>query len=396
MFQIQALAKQIFGARYEALHRSLAACALAFLAVRAADPRLTIAPTILCLTSGCFSGGVMWQLLQGRHTRENLRGLLALPSAPRRLVACYLAVLSTHTLLTKMLPVWALFAAAARWEAADLAAALFCAAAACAVAGASYWLCRRGHPAAAALWCAAFLACLLLCSRTALLHLAVSCGILTRADAYDFYPVTVARRTHQYRSNGSVCAYLLRYLWANRNYLANTAGLCAFACLLPLLFGGWRGMMFGTGLALLCLNTPLCTLLSANPDLLQAVRTLPGQAGRFGVRYVLFLFLVNTGIDSLYLISWQVIDGGIGQGEILTALIFALQSALWAVLLEWYCPLRSWKTESDLWHHPRKYLVPLAMLLVAALINAVPAALALWCVFLVAECGLLLAALRLR
>ena len=91
MFQIQALAKQIFGARYEALHRSLAVCALAFLAVRAADPRLTIAPTILCLTSGCFSGGVMWQLLQGRHTRENLRGLLALPSAPRRLVACYLA-----------------------------------------------------------------------------------------------------------------------------------------------------------------------------------------------------------------------------------------------------------------------------------------------------------------
>lgn len=146
MFQIQALAKQIFGARYEALHRNLAVCALAFLAVRAADPRLTIAPTILCLTSGCFSGGVMWQLLQGRHTRENLRGLLALPSAPRRLVACYLAVLSAHTLLTKMLPVWALFAAAARWEAADLAAALFCAAAACAVAGASYWLCRRGHP----------------------------------------------------------------------------------------------------------------------------------------------------------------------------------------------------------------------------------------------------------
>ena len=151
-----------------------------------------------------------------------------------------LPVLSAHTLLTKMLPVWALFAAAARWEAADLVAALFCAAAACAVAGASYWLCRRGHPAAAALWCAAFLACLLLCSRTALLHLAVSCGILTRADAYDFYPVAVARRTHQYRSNGSVCAYLLRYLWANRNYLANTAGLCAFACLLPLLFGGWR------------------------------------------------------------------------------------------------------------------------------------------------------------
>ena len=33
------------------------------------------------------------------------------------------------------------------------------------------------------------------------------------------------------------------------------------------------------------------------------------------------------------------------------------------------CPVRNWKIENDLWHHPRKYIVPLIMFLVAGLIG---------------------------
>lgn len=47
-----------------------------------------------------------------------------------------------------------------------------------------------------------------------------------------------------------------------------------------------------------------------------------------------------------------------------TVLLFALQSAILSVILEWNPPIRDWKTESDLWHHPRKYVLPLVMLLV--------------------------------
>ena len=69
---------------------------------------------------------------------------------------------------------------------------------------------------------------------------------------------------------------------ANKSYLINTVGLCAIACFLPLLFGEFQGLnMFPIGLAILCLNTPICTLLSCDPDLEQAIRMLPGQAGRF-------------------------------------------------------------------------------------------------------------------
>lgn len=115
------------------------------------------------------------------------------------------------------------------------------------------------------------------------------------ADAYDFYSAAATKRAVQHTGHsGSVFVYLTRYLLANKSYLINTVGLCAIACFLPLLFGEIQGLnLFPVGLAILCLNTPICTLLSCDPDLEQAIRVLPGQAGRFCRRYCLFIFIVN-------------------------------------------------------------------------------------------------------
>jgi len=54
------------------------------------------------------------------------------------------------------------------------------------------------------------------------------------------------------------------------------------------------------------------------------------------------------------------------------AVFFALQSAVLSVMLEWFYPIRDWKIESDLWHHPRKYMVPAVMLLLAGAASAWP------------------------
>lgn len=75
--------------------------------------------------------------------------------------------------------------------------------------------------------------------------------------------------------------------------------------------------------------------------------------------------------DAIFLCSWQLQIGGIAPRDILTAAIFALLSAAGSVLLEWYRPIRGWKIESDLWHHPRKYVVPAVMLLLAGLLGIV-------------------------
>ena len=75
--------------------------------------------------------------------------------------------------------------------------------------------------------------------------------------------------------------------------------------------------------------------------------------------------------DTIFLISYEMQTGGITLPIILLAAVFALLSAVGSVLLEWFYPLRNWKIESDLWHHPRKYVVPMVMLLLAGLVGII-------------------------
>ena len=74
--------------------------------------------------------------------------------------------------------------------------------------------------------------------------------------------------------------------------------------------------------------------------------------------------------ETIYLCSWQTFFGGVSGKAVLTAACFALLSATGSALLEWICPVRGWKIESDLWHHPRKYAVPGVLLLLAAAVGS--------------------------
>ena len=94
--------------------------------------------------------------------------------------------------------------------------------------------------------------------------------------------------------------------------------------------------------------------------------------------------------DVIFLLSWQIQNGGVTVLMIAGAVFFALQSAVLSVLLEWFYPIRGWKIESDLWHHPRKYVVPVVMLLFAGGACVWPVMLYVLLALLVVEIAILL------
>ena len=214
----------------------------------------------------------------------------------------------------------------------------------------------------------------ILCALAAIV--AVSCLYplrLGRTDAYAFFvrPESPRRTVKVYRQY-SIWRYLFRYLMTHKNYLLNTAAMWGAACVLPVLLGQMEArFVLPIGFAILSLNTPICILLSCDPALEQAVRFLPGQQKSFCIPYCLFISGCDLAADAIFLCSWQFQIGGVTGWYILTAVLFALLSAAGSVLLEWRCPIRGWKIESDLWHHPRKYIVPVAMLLLAGLFGMV-------------------------
>ncbi len=369
--------KHTFGEKYEGVKKSLLIAGIVFCAVFAAEIRMTIAPSVLFLTATFFTMGVMWQALGSKKNTENLQGMLVLPFKNRQLVLGYTLAMSTYILLSKTAPVLALFFAVGKFHAGEIAVALLCACNGCLFAMTGFLLRKKPMVIMVLLGMGCYLTALFCVKEivvfggVALAYLAGGLVYLLKADAYGFCHSVVGKTVcSRNKKKGSVFVYLLRYLLANKNYMVNTAGLCIIACVLPMILNQLGDLnALPIGLAILSLNTPLCILLSVDRDLEQAVRMLPEQGKRFCAKYCVFLAMVNMVISSVFLVSWQLQYGGINEPVLVTAGVFALQSAVCSVALEWFYPLRSWKLESDLYHHPRKYIVPGILLLLAGLVS---------------------------
>ena len=374
----KAFAKKLFGAKYERLPRTLFMDVIVFWGLYISGFQVQIASFIRVLMISTFTAGVMWQALSSKDNMVELTAMLMLPYRRREFIFAYVGVLGAYTILTKTGLLFAVLLAVSAWNLVELVAMILCMIHAVLMAAAVYSV--RKYWYTSGLWAAGIVAAILfLESRTwfclfLLVNSLFAVLILWRADGYDFYQKE-SKKTHAIRQGkrATLWRYFFRYLSCHKNYLLNTAVMWCVALVLPYFFREMTGLsVIPVGFAILSLNTPICILLSCDPDLEQAVRFLPGQKRRFCIPYCLFIFLCNMAADVIFLCSWRIQNGSVTVHMIAGAVFFALQSAVLSVLLEWFYPIRGWKIESDLWHHPRKYVVPVVMLLLAGAVSSCP------------------------
>ena len=373
----KAFAKKLFGARYERLPRTLLIDVIVFWGLYIAGFQVQIAPSVRILMISAFTAGVMWQALSSGDNITELRHMLMLPHRNREFVFSYVVALGAYAVLTKTGLLFAVVLAVSVWKPIEIVGMLICMIHAVLMAAAVYSL--RKYWYAGGIWTAAIVAVILFLGSRAWFSLLLFVNgmfaalILWRADGYAFYQWESKKKRTIRQKKAALWRYFFRYLSCHKNYLLNTAVMWCVALVLPYFLRGMAGMsVIPVGFAILSLNTPICILLSCDRDLEQAVRFLPGQKRRFCIPYCLFIFLCNMTADVIFLLSWQIQNGGVTVLMIFGAVFFALQSAELSVLLEWFYPIRDWKIESDLWHHPRKYVVPVVMLLLAGAASAWP------------------------
>nr|WP_300869948.1 hypothetical protein [uncultured Acetatifactor sp.] len=392
----KAFAKKLFGAKYERLPRTLLMDVIIFWGLYIAGFQVQIAASVRILMINAFTAGVMWQALSSGDNAVELKHMLMLPQQPKEFVFSYVAALGAYTLLTKTGLLLAVLLAVSAWKPIEMTGMAISMLHGVLMAAAAYSL--RKYWYAGGLWAAAIVSAILFLGNRSwfgLLLLAnsiVSILILWKAEVYAFYQCE-SEKSHaiKQRKRGSLWRYFFRYLSCHRNYLVNTAAMWCVALVMPYFLREMVGLsVVPVGFAILSLNTPVCILLSCDRDLEQAVRFLPGQKGCFCVPYCLFIFSCNMAADMIFLLSWQIQNNGITALMIAGAVFFALQSAVLSVLLEWFYPIRGWKIESDLWHHPRKYVVPVIMLLLAGAASAWPVLLYVLLALLAAEIVVLL------
>lgn len=368
----KAFAAKLFGTDDKRLARTLFLDLIVFWGLYSSGFRVRITPSVLYLTVSAFTAGAMRLALLSEDNISSMGNFLMLPLDSRAFVSAYVVSLGAYTLFTKTFLLLAVLFAVSAPAPAEIAGCALCAVHAVLLAAAAYSL--KKHRYAGRLWtiCAVVSVSALGNKPWFLLLPALSGALafllLYRADGYRFYSQKEKDSLpHKVHGRHSVCRYLFRYMKCRRNYLANTAILWGAACVLPLFFGQTGSLSAAPlGFALLSLNTPVCILLSCDPALEQAVRSLPGQAKSFCLPYCLFIFFCNMTADIIFLCSMRLLYGAVSGFMIAAAAFFALFSAVCSVALEWFFPIRGWKNESDLWHHPRKYIVPAVTLLLAA------------------------------
>lgn len=373
-----AFAKKLFGAKYERVARAVVIYFVVFLGLHGAGVQIPVAPSVFYLMVTAFSAGVMWQVLTSKDNRTQMQNIMMLPLEEREFVAAYVAALGSYVMLTKTAALLAVLLAVSPWRGTEILGAVLCGGNGILMAAAIFSMKRNRY--GGMIWMAAVLAVLFFgWERPWFIPVIVVSAVLAvlvlrRADAYSFYlqeknKVSIAKGRRQY----SVGIYFFRYLESHKNYLMNSVVLWCAACVLPYLFRQMEGTSaIPVGFAILSMNTPVCIMLSCDHGLEKAVHFLPGQMKCFCVPYGFFLFLCTLAADLMFLCSWQVQAGGVTRWMLGAACFFAMQSAVFSVLLEWFFPIRSWRIESDLWHHPRKYEVPTVMLLLAGAVGTAP------------------------
>lgn len=400
-----AFAKKLFGAGYERLPRTLLIDVIVFWGLYLADFQIQIAPSIRVLMISAFTAGVMWQALSSKDNAAELEHMLMLPFCRRAFVFSYVAALGAYTVLTKTALLLAVLLAVSDRKPIEIMGMIIAMFHAVLMAAAVYSLQKYRY--AGGLWAAGTAAAILFGGGRLWLDLllpvngTIAVLILWRADGYCFYQreskKSYGKSAHgdhrgiRQKRKASLWRYFARYLGCHKNYLLNTVVMWCVALVLPYFLREMAGLSVAPmGFAILSLNTPVCILLSCDRDLEQAVRFLPGQKRAFCIPYCLFIFSCNMAADVIYLCSWQILVGGVTVRMIAGAVFFALQSAVMSVLLEWFYPIRNWKIESDLWHHPRKYAAPVAMLLLAGAVSVWPALLPVLFALLIVEILILL------
>ncbi len=387
----KAFARKLFGADYKRLPRTLFIDIIIFQGLYITGFQVQTAPSVRNLMISAFTAGVMWQALSSKDNADEMRHMLMLPFRRLEFVFSYVAVLGAYTVLTKTGLLFAVLLAVSACKPVEIPGMIVCMIHAVLMAAAvwspgKYWYVKD-------IWAAATAIVILLSGNSPwLMPLLAVNGILAvlllwQTDGYDFYQLE-GNKSHvvKHQKTASLWRYFFRYLGSHKNYLLNMSVMWCAALALPYFLGKTAGMSFiPAGFAILSLNTPICILLSCDHDLEQAVRFLPGQKKAFCIPYCLFIFLCNMAANVIFLCSWQVQNGGVTALLIAGAVFFALQSAVLSVLLEWFYPIRDWKIESDLWHHPRKYMVPVVMLLLAGAVSVRPVLLPVLLVLLAVE-----------
>lgn len=375
MFKI--LSIKLFGKKYEKIIKSLLICIIVYAGLSGLEQNIPVAHSIIMFINLVFSATIMIQFLGSKDNADYLKGYFAMPFEKKSFVPEYAAAMGTYVLFTKTLLVYSLICAFTKIQPVDILLIIteyifVCLAAmtafayfsdkkyiSLAVGALSIAMCfllPKSPLSAAAYIAAAFLLML----------------VLFKTDPYRF-TATRSDNLKKAKSSGKsgflIPKYILRYFLSNRSYIVSQVIILVFIGFFTINMkksGFDKGITMG--LALITMNTPLSIIVSSNRGLSAKLDSMPSKFRNFFFPYACFLFVYYIIISAVLITALSFFGIPFSVISAAAAILFSAQASAATAFMEHKKPITNWKVETDLLHHPRKYIVPGILILEGALL----------------------------
>lgn len=369
MFEI--LAPKLLGKRYEKVLKCIFAAAVVFFGFKSMGYSIHVSQKVILFSNLFFSGTIIMQVLNSEDNARYLRGVFAMPFAEKNFLTGYAAVTGIYVFFTKSILMYVLIMAFS--DSISVMSGML-------IAVNFVFICLGTMIVYAFLHDRAYIsfitaaAGIALCfilpeNAIALLVYAVADVFLlfavNRINPYRFMKTASGKKRRQKNISGfnfPVLKYILRYVLSNKSYLISTAIIIIFSSYLS-----WSvkdmGVRNGSliGMAMLSVNTPLAVIVSSSRTLKKKLCSMPDSIRSFYIPYAAVLFLYYILAYSILIMILYFIKTDITWISFLAAFLYSLQASVITVFMEYKYTLTKWSTESDLWHNPRKYIIPVIL-----------------------------------
>lgn len=376
MFEV--LGRKLLGEKGKSAIRSVIVAYAVYLGLSNLDYKVNVSLRVLLFTNLFFSGTIIFQVLSSKDNSSYLKGFFALPFEGN-CNASYAAVIGAYTLLTKTIQVYALILAFSNVKLLQIAIVLVQFVYICLAAMVAFAFLKDRIYISALLLILSVASCFVLPEHAVVIAVygvasAVMFLILRSLDPYRFLvqekKIKVAKRSEA--SNFLVTKYILRYMLSNKSYVISGLFMIAFGCFFAKTLeeiGAQNGCVIA--MTMVAMNTPLAIVVSSNRVLKKKLDMMPDSLKGFFAPYAGFLFGYNMLGYCLFLGVMYMLGMEIHLLTLICAVAFALQGAILVAVIEYRWTLVNWKVETDLLHHPRKYIVPLILMVEASLLQFV-------------------------
>lgn len=368
MFEV--LSPKLFGRKINGILKCLIIASVIFIGIGESGYHIDISQNVMLVTNLFFSGTIIFQLLSSDDNAKYLKGYFAMPFERKSFHFGYAAVTGLYTLLTKTVFILATMAAVDSMTVRDIVLFLAEYVFVCLGAMTAFAYFRdRKYISFLIVACGAAM-CFVL-PENLLAHAAyaaadiILAAVLLLTDPYRFIKSSKGR-VKAGKSVGiagfPVLKYIFRYLISNKSYLISTLIMIAFCSYLSKTM---ESMAFKesamVGMALLSVNTPLAVVVSSSRTLKKKLCSMPDRIRCFYIPYAAVLFVFYIIAYSLVILILGLTGTEITVRTITAALAFAVQAAAFTSFMEEKYTITKWRTESDIWHNPRKYILPVIL-----------------------------------